>query len=252
MKSTEKRRRYGLLDVFRGLALISMILYHAMWDLVYVYDVNIPMFPSKISYVWQQSICQSFILLSGFCFVLGKRHFKRGLTIFGASVIVSLVTFIFTPTSRILFGVLTLIGVSMLIMVPLSKVVEKINPYAGGAVSLLLFLLTKRVPSGYLSLWGVKILHLPKWFYANYATAFLGFPPRSFYSSDYFPLVPWFFLFVTGLFLCRVFKKHHLLERLPEVKLSPLEWIGRHSLIIYMLHQPLIYGVLYLVFTLIR
>lgn len=75
------KERYVLLDSIRGITLLSMILYHGMFDLVEIYGLHIPWFVERPGYVWQQSICWIFILLSGFCWNLGKRHLKRGLVI---------------------------------------------------------------------------------------------------------------------------------------------------------------------------
>ena len=64
-----KRRpggRLQLLDVIRGITLLSMIAYHGSWDLVYLAGVNWPWYHSKEAFLWQQSICWTFILLSGY------------------------------------------------------------------------------------------------------------------------------------------------------------------------------------------
>lgn len=94
-------------------------------------------------------------------------------------------------------------------------------------------------------------LALPQALYASYTTAYLGFMPKSFFSTDYFPLLPWLFLFWAGYFL------HHLVgrERLAPLRKSvcpPLGWMGRHSLVLYLLHQPVILGVLTVAFRLVR
>ena len=70
MKSTSTR--CALLDELRGLDLISMMLYHGMWDLVYLFGVRAPWYGSWQGELWQQSICWVFILLSGFCLPLGS------------------------------------------------------------------------------------------------------------------------------------------------------------------------------------
>lgn len=98
---------------------------------------------------------------------------------------------------------------------------------------------------------GSRRLALPQALYAGYTTAYLGFMPKSFFSTDYFPLLPWLFLFWAGYFL------HHLLgrERLAPLRRSvcpPLGWMGRHSLVLYLLHQPVILGVLTAAFRLVR
>ena len=70
MKSTSAR--CALLDELRGLDLISMMLYHGMWDLVYLFGVSAPWYGSWQGELWQQSICWVFLLLSGFCLPLGR------------------------------------------------------------------------------------------------------------------------------------------------------------------------------------
>ena len=65
MKSSSSR--YALLDELRGLDLISMMLYHGMWDAVYLFGVVVPWYSAGQGRLWQQSICWVFILLSGFC-----------------------------------------------------------------------------------------------------------------------------------------------------------------------------------------
>ena len=125
MKVEEKQkkaaRRYGILDSFRGITLVSMVIYHVCWDLVYLFGKDWSWYKGGWAYIWQQSICWSFILLSGFCWSLGKKPVKRGLIVFGAGAVVSVVTLLFLPEDRVLFGVLTLIGSSMLLMAWLGR-----------------------------------------------------------------------------------------------------------------------------------
>ena len=95
----------------------------------------------------------------------------------------------------------------------------------------------------------VQGLHaLPQGLYANYLTAYFGFYPVSFYSSDYFPLLPWLFLFWAGYYLHPLVGRKRM-EPLRQSVCPPLGWLGRHSLVLYLLHQPVIFGVLTLVFT---
>ena len=108
MKSTSTR--CALLDELRGLDLISMMLYHGMWDLVYLFGVRAPWYGSWQGELWQQSICWVFILLSGFCLPLGRHPVKRGAVVFGCGALVTAVTLIFMPADAVWFGVLTLLG----------------------------------------------------------------------------------------------------------------------------------------------
>ena len=91
---------------------------------------------------------------------------------------------------------------------------------------------------------------LPKALYANLFTTFLGFQAENFFSTDYFSLIPWYFLFLTGYFAYRFLAEKELLGKIPNIHIAPLEWVGKHSLMIYMLHQPVVYGVLLLIYSL--
>lgn len=83
MKSTSTR--CALLDELRGLDLISMMLYHGMWDLVYLFGVRAPWYGSWQGELWQQSICWVFILLSGFCLPLGRPRSNEARWCLGAA-----------------------------------------------------------------------------------------------------------------------------------------------------------------------
>lgn len=86
----------------------------------------------------------------------------------------------------------------------------------------------------------------------DWIATYIGVTARDFYSSDYFSILPWLFLFMTGYFLYRIVEKNNLLKYLEGSISTALEWLGRHSLILYMEHQPIIYGVLVLWYILQR
>lgn len=247
----ERKIRYNKIDDIRGLALLCMIAYHTLWDLVYIFGVNMPWYRSTGAYVWQQSICWTFIFISGFCQPLGKKKLKRSLLVFGAGLLITAVTVIFMPQDRVVFGVLTLLGSCMLIFIPLEKLMKKINCIIGAGVSILLFFLTRNINEGYLGFEQFNIMKLPDFLYSNLFTTWLGFTEKKFYSTDYFSLFPWIFLFFTGYFCFRIFEKYNLLKIFEKKLCKPLEWLGKHSLIIYVLHQPLVYAILTCVFAVI-
>lgn len=239
-------KRYSALDGIRGITLLSMIVYHGVWDLVYLYGQNLTWYRSDAAYVWQQSICWTFILLSGFCWSFGKRKWKRGLTVFSGGILVSIVTFLFAKDSLVVCGVLTLIGSCMLLMNLVEKIASKIHSAAGLAGSILLFAVTRNINEGYLGFEGLQLIKLPEALYRNLFTAYLGFPERGFFSTDYFSLFPWLFLFVSGYYLYRLIEERNLLQYLEKPRVPGINWIGRHSFEVYLLHQPLLYAGIYL------
>lgn len=238
--------RYKIIDEIRGITLISMILYHGIWDLVYIFGWDAEWFRSQGAYLWQRSICWMFILLSGFCWSLGRKKWKRGLTVFGAGILISAVTIFVMPKERIVFGILTLLGSCMLLMIPLERVLKKIKPEVGIAGNLILFVVLQNVNNGYVGVHGIFEQKLPNIWYQNYITTYIGFPAADFYSSDYFSIFPWIFLFVVGYYAYRLLEKKEKLEALMNVKTKgwALGKIGQNSLLIYLCHQPVIYGVL--------
>ena len=149
--------RYRLLDELRGLDLISMMLYHGMWDVVFLFGVAQKWYTGRPGFVWQQSICWVFILLSGFCLPLGHHPFRRGAVVFGAGALVTAVTLLFLPEDVVWFGVLTLLGSSMLLTAALDPLLRRVPPAAGVAVSALLFWVTYPTMNGFWNLPGRRL-----------------------------------------------------------------------------------------------
>lgn len=78
------KRRYVWIDNVRAIAVISMIVYHAVWNLVYLYGVKWTWYEGILAKIWQQSTCWTFILLSGFCWSLSRRPLKQGIFVSAA------------------------------------------------------------------------------------------------------------------------------------------------------------------------
>ena len=262
-------------DVLRGLTVVSMVLFHGMWDAVFLFGLRAPWYMALPGYLWQQSICWTFILLSGFCFRLGRHPVRRGLQVSALGLLVTAVTVLFMPEDRVVFGVLTCIGACMLLTAGMEKAAgperaagktagkaeeEKSglqSSAAGLAVSAVLFFLTRNINAGWLGFERFLIAPLPDGLYRNLFTAFFGFPAPDFYSTDYFSLIPWWFLYLCGYFFYEIWQEKK--RNSPDKKGSRQEdapcllrifrWIGRHALLIYALHQPALMLVLTLVFT---
>lgn len=250
MTKPQNTTRYALLDELRGLDLISMMLYHGLWDVVFLFGVPLAWYTGRPGHWWQQSICWVFILLSGFCLPLGHHPYKRGAVVFGAGALVTAVTALFMPADLVLFGVLTFLGSAMVLTALAQPLLRRIPAGVGAVVSFVLFALTYPGQLGYWGIGGVKLV-LPRFLHANLFTAYLGFFPEGFYSTDYFPLLPWLFLFWVGYYLHFLVGKSRM-EALRRSVCPPLGWLGRHSLVVYLLHQPVLFGVLSAAFALLR
>ena len=243
MSPKGKRPHYGLLDTVRGVCILSMVAYHGMYDLVDIFGLPSAWYTGLPGYIWQQSICWTFILLSGMCWQLSRRHVKRGLLLVGCGAAITAVTWLVMPSQRILYGVLNLLGLSALLLIPLDKLFRKIPAWAGLGGALLLFALTKNVSRGSLGFEGLVLCPLPEWLYVTDLLAVAGFPSPGFWSTDYFPLLPWFFLFCAGYFLWGLLSQSERAKERLASGVRPLSFLGRHSLIIYLAHQPVLMGV---------
>ena len=131
-------KRLFLLDEFRGLLVVNMVVFHTIWDLVYMFGNNWQWYIEDRQ-LWRLWIGSNFILLSGFCWRMSKNPLKRGLIVYLSGMLVSMVTILFVPTARIQFGVLTLIGSCMLLMTFLDVFLQKVSPILGIVVCAVLF-----------------------------------------------------------------------------------------------------------------
>lgn len=246
--------RLWQLDALRGLALLNMLAYHALYDWVYVfgrpggwYDITAPG-----CHVWQQYICWSFLLIAGFSVVFSRSVWRHGAVTLGCAAVLTVVTAVVMPSQAIWFGVLHLTGSALLLTALLRPALDRVPPAAGLAGSAAAFLLLNQLPNGFLGFEGLRLTRLPAALYAG-NWFWLGLPDLSrFSSADYFPLLPWVFLFWCGYFLARCLGPGRLAARMGRAPapLRPLCAVGRHTLLVYMLHQPVIYGALTLWFGL--
>ena len=237
-------KRLSLIDSIRGITIISMILYHFCWDLVYILGFNLQWFFEREALIWEQSICMSFIVISGFCAAFSKHTVTRGVKIFILGIIITIVTSLIIPENVIYFGILTLIGSAMFFTGVFKKALIKIPSVLGVVLFFLLFVVTYKTGMGNLQFFGKKLIELPRFLYRNYFTTYLGFKHEGFVSSDYFPIIPWMFLYLCGFYISRIVlneiekgKKFCVLEK----RIPIFDIIGRHALIIYMLHQVVLY-----------
>lgn len=224
-----------------------MILYHFLWDLRFIAGFEINWYTQLPGKIWQASICYVFIFISGFCLSLSRNPLKRGITVFVSGLLVTVVTLVFMPENRVVFGVLTLIGSCMIIVSFIDKFFH-INKHKRSylIVSLLMFILTFHISSGKIKLFNLSY-KVPEYMYSGYVMTYLGFPFKSFYSTDYFPLIPWLFLFIVGFISFKIANEKGALNSLKGQHSKVLSFIGKNTLIIYLFHQIILYGLTLLI-----
>ena len=274
MNKNVHMERNHFLDAYRGITMISMVLYHASYDYFIIFKQNYDWLTSHITFLWQQSICISFIILSGMVWPFGKKHaLKRGLILIALGTAITFVTLIFMPGETIHYGILTFMGIATLFMIVYDRLLhecaykhdsEKIgrNGYVPAesqspasvkpdiimiVVYLILFALTKHFPNGYIGTRFHVLLRLPENIYRYDALAPFGFPPSGFRSADYFPLIPWIFMYIFGYHLGRILLSSTAFIKLGTHRYPFLSWLGTKSLLVYIIHQPICYGIVWFI-----
>jgi hypothetical protein len=135
------------------------------------------------------------------------------------------------------------VGCAVLLTIPLERGLERLPPILGLVLCFGLFLLFRHVDAGFLG-----PFRLPEGLYRFRPLAPLGFPDPLFRSSDYFPLLPWYFLFLCGWFLGKLFRKNKGWQTAATVRIPLLSALGRKTVWVYLLHQPVLMGICMLLF----
>jgi uncharacterized membrane protein len=224
------------IDFLRGLSITLMVGYHLLFDLGEFSGVRrfLGFSTNLSSAAWtaaQFFFAGLFVVLSGISSTLSRGNLRRGLRLLAVSLAVTAVTFLFEPTSAVYFGILQCLAVSILVY---GAALEKARPAACAVWGALIIGLGAAVP---LLTKGMTIR-------SDWLLPF-GIHTPSFSSFDYFPLVPWLGIFLAGTALGQWLyaSRRSLIPR--HLPATVINVAGRHSLLIYIVHQPVIMGVLY-------
>ena len=221
------------MDGWRGSACLLMLVYHLLFDFVlfgwmdYAATQTLPMV------LLQKYISYSFILCAGISSTMTRSNLKRGLITLAAGGVVTAVSYF--VDAPIKFGVLQFLGLSMLLYAAVGKSTEKVPEKLAPILWLALFI------ASYILVSRVKT--------EAYWLFWLGFLYNGFVSYDYFPMMPYFFLFLLGSWAGGQIRKRR--DTLPILRVRApgfLTWPGSHSFLIYMIHQPVLYGGCWLVY----
>ncbi|MDO8649044.1 MAG: heparan-alpha-glucosaminide N-acetyltransferase [Candidatus Peregrinibacteria bacterium] len=227
------------IDLLRTLAIAMMVVYHLAFDLVTFHGWEIDVFTGGWR-LFARATATLFLLLVGVSFVLSyqradhpppyRKYAKRALIILGAAYVVSLATFVVDPETYVRFGILHLIG-TVTFVLPILAPLREGNILIGSAIIVLSPLLKRTANTALL---------IP-----------LGITPPWFQSVDYFPLFPWAGVILMGVGIgyavyVRMGLRHSSWEG------TPLLWSistpGRYALLLYLLHQPVLFSILAIIF----
>jgi len=238
-----RAERYQEIDLVRGIALVMMILFHTLFDLNFFQVFPVDVYTG----FWRcfaYATATLFLCVVGISLVisraraaryldagaLAKKFVVRGAGIFCLGLLVTAVTWWYLYEGFVVFGILSVISVSVMCS-PLFFRFGKKNALLG----LLVIIIG----------WTFTTIRGPIWLLP------IGIYPASFWSVDYTPVFPWLGVVLIGIALGDILYpggvRSFALPQLPTNAIAPLVFMGRHSLLIYLVHQPLILAVLYLI-----
>ncbi|MCI8623730.1 MAG: DUF1624 domain-containing protein [Provencibacterium sp.] len=241
--------RVHLLDELRGAAIILMVCYHAGYDLVAIFGVDMPFFYSAQLNLIRDIMAGAFIFISGCSCRLSHSNLRRGLQTLLLAMGMTAATWLVIPEQIIRFGVLHCLGCCMLLFALLERGLDRVKPFPGALLAGVAFYLTFTLPSGVFGGLTYRFL-LPRGLYDCGFLFPLGFPSPQFFSSDYYPLLPWFFLFLCGAYIGVYIREGRFPAGAYRLHCRPLAFVGRHTLWVYLCHQPILFGALSLIFYL--
>lgn len=240
----ERPRRFWELDALRGVAIIMVVIYHLAWDLKAMAGWDIDLYAGFWHY-FQRVTATTFILLVGISLTLSYRrvsgqrpnpalfgkYARRGARLFAFGLVISAVTWVVLRQGYVQFGILHFIGVAIILAYPLLR-----YRYLNLALGLSIL---------FVASWVSSIPVETGWL------IWLGFLPPAYYAVDYFPLFPWFGVVLLGIFIGNtVYDPARRWGPLPNLSPTPvvqgLNLLGRHTLAIYLLHQPVLIAALIL------
>ena len=233
--------RFWEIDFLRGVAIVMMALFHFLWDLNYFNLIQVSLYAGGWG-IFQKATASLFLLLAGIVLTINysrRKDFipeflRRGTTVFALGLVITAATYIFLREEFIYFGILHLIGLSIILSVPLVRR-KFLNLFAGAALII--------APAVY-NLQSLAITPL----------VWMGLAPP-FTALDFFPLIPWFGVVLIGIFLGNVLygggiPKIKTVE--PNGKIAGFfEVLGRNSLLIYFSHQFVLFPLAYIISVLI-
>ena len=245
------------LDFLRGIAILMMVFMHMSWDVRFEFGVDTFSYLNK-GWFWSfihPVIVVLFVSVSGICCTFSRSNIKRGLKLLAATVGMYLATYIIYITMDIdcliLFNVLAVLtcGIFLYALISFIEKKMKADPKVTNVIMGLagLYIVIVGCDIHYMDNTADSLLFLP-----------IGFEiPGTPVMADYMPLFPWLGVFLLGCVIGRTcYKDKKTLfagkGKVMTAVARPLEFIGRHSLIIYLAHQPVIFGLLWVIFNVLR
>lgn len=217
-----------------------MIGFHLSYDLKFIAGVTLVWFAPPLQDVWRASISWSFLFIAGWMCSLSHDNLKRSLKYAIVALAIYVVTSLAGVDDPISFGIIYCVAFSTFVAWVLTKVHLTPKGPVAAVVLLVCFVLTLNVPHHVLGIGGISVT-LPSFLYETPWLSWLGLPGGGFVSGDYYPPIPFTFMYLCGMAIGTWVTEE---GRYPDWAYSacvrPLNFLGRHALAVYILHQPIL------------
>jgi len=245
----EKKKRIEMIDALRGFSVVLMVIHHLLYNLVYFFDAPEWLFTNPVFDVLHYIFAGLFILLAGVSSRFSRSNIRRGLIVIAIAAGISAVTYYMRMP--IWFGILHLLGFSMLFFGLTRRFWDTIPKRAAPVIYITLIvasaLATNCIQLTSSSLKVRNWLSVLGWWQPakDIDYSLLPWQPGFVFASfDYFSLLPWIFVFLLGTWAGMYIRERKLPGWFYEVKPPIFPAVGRKALLIYVLHQPVLYGLM--------
>ena len=223
--------RIELIDGLRGLAVILMVIHHFLYDLVEFLGAPGWLFSNPVFDTLHYIFAGLFIMLAGLSSRFSRSNLSRGLMVLAAALIITLVTW--AMDMIIVFGILHFMAFAMIFYALTGRLWRKLPETAA--------------PLIFIALTAASAVFVNTAHVESRALWMFGFTYPGFFSADYFPILPWIFVFLFGTWFGGIVKARRLPDKFYTVKMPFFAPVGRHAFIIYIIHQPVLYGLTLLI-----
>ena len=242
-------KRIHTLDEIRGFAVLCMVLYHTFFLMGSTFGIDAGNKLFEFFMPMQPFFAGIFIFISGISSRLSHNNTARGLRLLLIAAAITAVSVWIAPLIgfdglQIWFGVLHLLSVSMLIFSLTRPALDRIAPHWGILICALLYAFTAEIGYGVLHFGELIFINIPEKLFSTNLLFPLGIYSDSFFSADYFPVFPHIFLFLAGTFTGVYAAAGRFPRGMYKLRVPFFSFLGRHALIIYVCHQPVIIAIL--------
>lgn len=243
------RRRVHMIDTIRGVIILGVVAYHFLFDLWDIWDMDLWWMNSVFVNAVRDFGAGVLIFLSGISSLLSHSNIKRGLKTLACALLLSLVTYFVMPDNFIFWGILHFMGFMMLLYGLLGKYINKLPRLAGFGIFMALFVfMYPLLIDGYVGIPALLKIYVPDSMKTSVITYIIGFGGGELMSADYFPILPWSALFLAGTYIGNYVKEGRIPEFMYKDICKQVTFLGRNTLVIYLLHQPVIFALVWLAY----